>query len=120
MTRSMKSSTTAAIAYTPPRRSYNDFPFDIPLSGSDGAGLEQLLAERRVAVGERPRRLVAAQTADVHLQLAIQIVGVVQDQALRHQRQPRRAPLRQRQVRYEQVFEESQQLRVDVALFAGR
>ena len=89
-------------------------------TASHATPLEQMPIQHRIAVGERPVRSVAAQAAGVHFQLGVEVVGVVDDQTFRHQRQPRRPPLRQTKVRQDDVFQHLHQFRVHVAQFAGR
>ena len=55
--------------------------------------LVQVPAQHRVAGSERAGFLVAAQTAHVHFHLGVQIVGMMDDQALGQQGQARRAPM---------------------------
>ena len=85
------------------------------ISGSSNtSSLQQLLAQCRIAFGEWPFGAIAAEAAHVHLQLGVQIVGVMENQTFRYQRQTRRTPLRQRQMAQDNVFEHLHQLRVDV------
>jgi hypothetical protein len=55
--------------------------------------LVQLPAKHRVTCRERPSLLILRETAHVHLQLRVEIVRMVDDETLRNQRQPWRAPL---------------------------
>src|SRR5258708_1652843 len=82
---------------------------------SDTSALIQLPIQDRIFMRERPMRLVAAQAAGVHFQLGIEVVGMMEDEAFRDERQPRRAPLGQSEMRDNQVLKQLQQLGVDVA-----
>src|SRR5258708_969769 len=50
------------------------------LSPSDTSAFVELPVQNRVLMRERAGRLVAAQAAGVHLQLGVQVVGVVEDE----------------------------------------
>ena len=78
--------------------------------------LEQLAVQHRVAGGERAVVGIAGQAADVHFQLGVQVVGVMEDEALGNERQARRTPLGQGQMREDEMLEELHQFGINISL----
>src|SRR5579875_1683496 len=65
---------------------------------SHAPSFEQMTVEHGITLGERSLGTIPAEAAHIHFQLGIEIVGVMEDETLRHQRQARRPPLRQGQM----------------------
>ena len=86
---------------------------------SNAPPLIQLPSQDRVAGGEGAGLMILAQAASEHFHVSVQSVGVVKDEAFRHQRQTRRIFLQEIEVGDDQVLEQSEQLGIQIALLAG-